>query len=56
MTAAWTGPTCVLRRAGNEPVAFPRQFVIQVATELEPTLIEVEVLCRKSRRALPMWM
>jgi hypothetical protein len=30
----------VLRRHKNEPAAFPRQLVVQLAAELEPALIE----------------
>ena len=39
-SADWTGLARVLRRYGDEPAAAPRQFVIQLAAELEPALVE----------------
>lgn len=40
MAAARTRPARVPWRHGNQPTAFPRQLVVQLATELEPTLVE----------------
>ncbi len=40
MSTTRAGSAGVLRRHGNEPPTIPRQFIIQLATELEPALIE----------------
>ena len=40
MPAARTRPAGVLRRYGNELSSIPCQFVVQLPTELIPTLIE----------------
>lgn len=40
MAAGWACPAGVVRRHGDEPAAIPRQLVVQLSSELEPSLIE----------------
>ncbi|VDY07274.1 protein of unknown function [Thiomonas sp. Sup16B3] len=40
MATTRAGAARVLRRHGNKPAAVPRQLVVQLATELEPALVE----------------